>query len=162
MSYDFTFNKATGELTRGGKVMTFRPHQARIFAALTTGRTRTVSSLSQATGLPSDHIGAQIYWMRRYLQPFGIEIANRRGAGYWLVVRPMPVWRPNVPPPFALEDNNAVFERGQRGPSARRLSVRQQDEREQRYRGNDQRDLTGTIFGDPPRGFSALDESERQ
>jgi hypothetical protein len=41
-----------------------------------------------------------------------------------------------------------------------RISQSQEDERQRRKAGNDARDVTATFFGDPPRGFSALDKRE--
>lgn len=54
-----------------------------------------------------------------------------------------------------------LHRRGREQGTARingRVSDRQEHERQRRAEGYDARDLTGVAFGDPPRGFSALDQ----
>lgn len=48
------------------------------------------------------------------------------------------------------------------GSVSKRISAKQEDERDRRKAGYDARDMTSTFFGDPPRGFSALDKQRSQ
>lgn len=218
---DFTFDEKTGELARGGMAAVLSEQHAAMFVILRGGDYVESGALRHKLGRGRGRFYEFVKTLRKRLIRFGLNIETSRQFGYRLVVRDIPKWTPDIPPPLTIEqpqedrrkltrkagrplpkmwtpdefdraitmrndgfdhteiaaalgrsqtsvqskfenDRRARIGRPIEGAKSRVLSDRQQDERARRSDGYDARDLTSQIMGDPPRGFSALDQRGRR
>lgn len=97
---DFTWNEKTGEVSRGGKLMSLRLRYAEIMSLLwrvPIGDYVASETLADHLDLPQYDVANVVGGLRSRLKPLGVSITGKRGAGYCIVIGDMPKWSPKIP-----------------------------------------------------------------
>lgn len=100
---DFTFNEKTGELSRGGKLVSLCRLHAQIFGALVRAQGPiSPTAIERAIGAVKKSVYFEIAPLARRIRPLGISIesGNRQR---WLSFGEVPKWKPKIPDPVRLE-----------------------------------------------------------
>lgn len=103
MTSDFTFNDKTGELSRGGKIISLCRMHAQIFDCLAKAQAPISSyAIERAIGAREKTVYFELPALCRRLRPLGISIATAQRKR-WLVFEEPAKWQPDIPPPVRLE-----------------------------------------------------------
>lgn len=101
----FVFNRKTGELQRGGRVIALCRLHADIFNCLAHAQTSIgCPAIARAVNMPVHAVENEMPRLARRLSHVWINIcSSNQRHGKWLEFEDIPKWRPSIPPPVRLD-----------------------------------------------------------
>lgn len=100
---DFAFDKKTGELRRGGKIVPLCKLHAEIFVMHQDGDVLSTKDVADRLHIPFHDTQYAISCVQKRLRKIGLDLAGVSGRGRRFVVNDMPKWQPTIPPPITIE-----------------------------------------------------------